>query len=459
MTRHGKAPVVQSAEEGSSSTRGPDSVTVGTTQQSGQSQEEEITFAGETVGQIETLIESFRTGNSTKTQTIIKINQILAGEQIGDERSKLDSLERYGNILDSIQTLSAESTKHGQRFVDPILGKRKEVVGNRGERYEAVDGNTARDSNPIDFNDFVEKLSKKGSISEHGDSNSGGESDDDKFGDDEPDERGKSNKKQRIYESQMPWYSREQRIRRSNTNPSCNKTRETLDLFQRDHATVKRWIKCASSAPAGFPNTEWDALVKGETVDIDTVFSSLHHIHSIDESVGRVGATEIQFGRPKPAAKVETSGQWTAAFNLIIKATSFLFPHQYDELREYSDYMEELFSAKSIGIHPKLFKYDEAVRYKVGQGQNILLTDRSQFVRYYEAIVAADGVGIEATSERGQGSQGKSGKPRDRTDICHRFNGPNGCSSTAEKCKYKHICKKCKRRGHGKMDCKVDEGM
>ena len=98
MTRHGKAPVIQSAEEGSSSTRGPDSVTVGTTQQSGQSQEEEITFAGETVGQIETLIESFRTGNSTKTQTIIKINQILAGEQIGDERSKLDSLERYGKL-------------------------------------------------------------------------------------------------------------------------------------------------------------------------------------------------------------------------------------------------------------------------------------------------------------------------------------------------------------------------
>ena len=257
----------------------------------------------------------------------------------------------------------------------------------------------------------------------------------------------------------MPWYSKEQRIRRSNLNTSCNKTRETLDIFQRDHATVKRWIKCASSAPAGFPNTEWDALVKGETVDIDTVFSSLHHIHSIDESIGRVGSTEIQFGRPKPAAKVETSGQWTAAFNLIVKATAFLFPHRYEELREYGDYMEELFSAKSTTIHPKLFKYDEAVRYKVGQGQNILLTDKSQFVRYYEAIVAPDGVGVERASEGNQGGQGKSGRSRERSDICHRFNGPNGCSSTAEKCKYKHICKRCKKRGHGKMDCKVDEGV
>ena len=193
--------------------------------------------------------------------------------------------------------------------------------------------------------------------------------------------------------------------------------RETLDLFQRDHATVKRWIKCASSAPAGFPNTEWDALVKGETINIDTIFSSLHHIHSIYESIGCVGSTEIQFGRPKPAAKIETSGQWTAAFNIIVKATAFLFPHLYEELREYGDYMEVLFSAKSITVHPKLFKHDEAVRYKVRQGQNILLTDKSQFIQYYKAIVASDGVGIEAASEGNQGSQGKGGRPRERSDI------------------------------------------
>jgi hypothetical protein len=122
----------------------------------------------------------------------------------------------------------------------------------------------------------------------------------------------------------MPWFSAEQRVRKKNTKRSCNKTRNTLDIFQRDSATVKRWIRCASSVPAGFPSSEWDSLIKGESVDIDIVFSSLHHIHSIDESVGRVGATEIQFGKPKPAAKVETSGQWATAYNLIIKATAFL---------------------------------------------------------------------------------------------------------------------------------------
>jgi hypothetical protein len=69
-----------------------------------------------------------------------------------------------------------------------------------------------------------------------------------------------------------------------------------------------------------------------------------------------------------------------------------LFPHRYDELKQYGDYIEELFSTKSTASHPKLFKYDVAVRYKVGQGQNILLTDRSEFTRYYKAIVMPDGV-------------------------------------------------------------------
>jgi hypothetical protein len=153
------------------------------------------------------------------------------------------------------------------------------------------------------------------------------------------------------------------------------------------------------------------------------------------------------------------SGQWTSAYNLVVKATAFLFPHRYDELMQYGDYMQELFSAKSISVHPKLFKYDEAIRYKVGQGQNILLTDRGEFVRYYEAIVTPDGVGAEGAGDGNQGGPGKGGNPKGKSDICHRFNGTGGCTSTAEKCKYKHICKKCKKREHGKLECKVDEGM
>ena len=101
MTRHGREPAIESAGEGSSSARDTDSVTIGTTQQSGEPKEGESTFARETVRQIEALVESFRTGKNTKPQTIFKIGEVLATEQIGDEQSRLNSLERYASTLDN----------------------------------------------------------------------------------------------------------------------------------------------------------------------------------------------------------------------------------------------------------------------------------------------------------------------------------------------------------------------
>jgi hypothetical protein len=462
MTRHGKAPATSAAAESSSSTEPTgSSATVDASQQSGEVSTSESTFAGEAVRQIEAVVESYRIGKAKKSESIYRIGQVLAN-QPGDEQLKSDSLERYASTLDGIEAIAAQSDRHGLHVTASALGKRKDTVGDGDRRSEEPDGNlpTATQSNEVD--DFLQRLSEGNSMEEGGSADGDDSGDDDVSGresDVATGGRGRSNKKQRIYESQMPWFRDEQRVRRSSTHRSCNKTRGILDVIQRDPVTVKRWIRCASSAPAGFPSTEWDALIKGESINIDTVFSSLHHIHSIDEGIGRVGSTEIQFGRPKPAAKVETSGQWTAAFNLIIKATTFVFPHRRDELRQYEDYMEELFSAKSSSIHPKLFKFDEAVRYKVGQGQNVLLTDRNEFSRYYEAIVAPDGVGTEATSEAGKPVKKGDGKSGEKTDVCHRFNGAKGCKSGADKCKYKHVCKRCKQSGHGKMDCKVAEGV
>ena len=202
-----------------------------------------------------------------------------------------------------LNSISAKSHEHGDQIVDPSHRKGKNVPGDGGEQHEAPDGDNAGATHPVNVDDFIGGLPKR-VTSQLGDDDSGGGSSSDESSDDDSGDRGHSKKKQRIYESQMPWFSDEKRIRKSITNLSCNKTRDILNIL-RDYAAVKRWIRCAASAPAGFPSTEWDALIKGETVDINTVFSSLHHVHSIDESIGCVGSTEIQFGRPKPVAKLK----------------------------------------------------------------------------------------------------------------------------------------------------------
>ena len=124
----------------------------------------------------------------------------------------------------------------------------------------------------------------------------------------------------------MPWFQRES-IARQTANPSCSRTREILTQFAGDYNIVKHWINVSHSAPHGFLAAEWENIIKGKPVNLDSVLSSLHHIAPVKENVGRVGSTEISLGHTEPSRKVKTSGEWTSAWNATIKATVFAFPH------------------------------------------------------------------------------------------------------------------------------------
>jgi hypothetical protein len=110
------------------------------------------------------------------------------------------------------------------------------------------------------------------------------------------------------------------------------------------------------------------------------------------------------------------------------KGITFLFPHRRDELLEYAEHIESLFSAKHTGAHSKVILYDQSVRNQVGGGQNVLLTDYHRFGSLGEAILHADGVEYKGQvngkgSSRGDGS----GKGEGKKEICRRFNGQGGC--------------------------------
>jgi hypothetical protein len=124
----------------------------------------------------------------------------------------------------------------------------------------------------------------------------------------------------------MPWYKDEEEGRH-NVNRSCIESSRLLRQYGRDLSIVKRWITSSTTAPTGFPSSEWDNLLRGKAVNLDVVFSSVYHIGAVRENRGRIGKHEINFGHSEPSRKVLTNGDWTIAWNLTVKATSFLFPH------------------------------------------------------------------------------------------------------------------------------------
>ena len=138
--------------------------------------------------------------------------------------------------------------------------------------------------------------------------------------------------------------------------------------------------------------SEWESIAKGKSINLDVVLSSLHHVTPVKENIGCLGLTEINFGSLEPVRQVHTSGEWMSAWNSVIKAMSFIFPHRSVELKEYGDYIDREFSSKVIEAHRKVILYDAAVQSEVGGRQNILLMDWHQFQHLYSAIVMPDGI-------------------------------------------------------------------
>jgi hypothetical protein len=68
-------------------------------------------------------------------------------------------------------------------------------------------------------------------------------------------------------------------------------------------------------------------IFKGVAVNLDNVFSNLHHIAPPKENVGCIRRTEISLGKTDPARKVQMSGDWTTAWHATTKVTMYGFPH------------------------------------------------------------------------------------------------------------------------------------
>jgi hypothetical protein len=414
----------------------------------GQSPESDMDeFRTSLVSKMDSLVQDFRTEKITRMEALYQVLQVLHDANI-DEPDRRATLEEYTLYIDLIaaQQKGAEERGVEARAGQTLEEPRERHVDDSGQRNRNEGGDShAGEAERLLRELRKELLRKKRRRSPSISSNSDNDSE-------RGTGEGESNRKKRVYQSQLPWYAAEVATEARELDENRKKTRETLAVFQKDLNFAEREIRRAASAPQGFPESEWKRIFKGEALNLDVIFSNLHHIAPPKENVGRIGRTEISLGKADPARKVQTSGDWTVAWHAATKATTFAFPHRSEELRKWGDYMASEFSAKQLSAHHKLIAFDKAVRAMVGGGQAILLTDRDQFTFLYSAYLLPDGV---------QGSTPASGRytvgdhnPRDHSsETCRRFNSAGGCRSTAGNCRYRHICLKCKQRGHGQESC------
>ena len=257
--------------------------------------------------------------------------------------------------------------------------------------------------------------------------------------------------KKRAREEDMPWY---RSTSSSSRRGSCVETCRILLQFSEDLPGVKSLLRVADKLPEGIPSTQWDRILRGESVDLHQILSAMHFIQLDEERKGRVGGTEVVFAVAESKRQVKTGGDWSSAYRRMSKAVSFLFPHRREELSEYAEHIEGLFSAKHTNAHSKVILYDQSVRNRVGGGQNILLTDYQLFNSLSEAILHADGIEYRGSGKGpSKGGKGSAEGGPSKKDTCRRFNGQDGCKFTEEECYYKHICTKCGKPGHGKASC------
>ena len=250
----------------------------------------------------------------------------------------------------------------------------------------------------------------------------------------------------------MPWFVADGDISRNTSNARCLETCRLLRAFNRDVAKAKFLVKIAPNSPSGIPSSQWERILKGESVDLNQFFASLHHVIPDEERTGRLGDTEISFGVAEPKKKISTAAEWSSSWRRASKAISFAFPHRREELLEYGDYIESEFAAKITSSHHKLLLYDIALRNEVAAGQQTLLTDFHKFSRLYSAIVLPYGTEIGGTECECQPGKKPRSQKGDKPEICNKFNAGT-CKNLAADCKYRHICKSCGKSDHGKKDC------
>jgi len=176
----------------------------------------------ESIKHMDNIVESFRCNKITKLKALSKIISILDINPLRTEWAKDAAVEYYAKTLDEIQTLSSSAIRRGEVA--------RGALESGGDHHKSTQpgGHINLDAK---IDELISQLSwESKNLKKH---SSGSASNDD------GDLDGASNKRQRVFESEMLWFTREEEARRSG-NKDCEESRRILHLFTRDYKVIKQ---------------------------------------------------------------------------------------------------------------------------------------------------------------------------------------------------------------------------
>ena len=109
----------------------------------------------------------------------------------------------------------------------------------------------------------------------------------------------------------MPWFNKSDNSTSDYSNPSSKETCQLLWAYNQDISKAKFFFaKIAPHSPARIPSAQWEQMFKGDPIDLNQIFASLHHVIPDKERMGCLGDMEIMFGVSESKKCITTASEW-----------------------------------------------------------------------------------------------------------------------------------------------------
>ncbi|KAF8350321.1 hypothetical protein F5887DRAFT_877576 [Amanita rubescens] len=264
-------------------------------------------------------------------------------------------------------------------------------------------------------------------------------------------------KRAKIDDTYLPWLDKDaidEQLDTERIKEDLAKTRRQLAEYRKDPRSVLDSVLDAMHH-VSFPESEWLAIIKGHAANFDKI-----HNHRLSLSTSYKATRHIAQGLdfviedPEPPNKVKSQGDWENVWYSFFQACTFIFPHRANELREYHEWVHNRFEACHPSFHQRVINLDVKIRNFVASRRDISLEQSYKFSHLEGSYIHEWGAGYIATklqtSERG--AIGGTSSSRRVQAPCIRFN-EGRCPNSSGRCRFLHVCSKCRRGGHVVEKC------